>query len=1325
MQQASTNPPCAQGATDAWACRVMAGSVTNTQMVVQCSGSPEGAECGASYSGYSTRAKFAYIAVDSNCSVSQCRDGQDNDGDGLIDLTDPGCQGDPNSNDEGSEGSCLRQTFDSGIATVRFTNGSSHSSTFRVSLPASCQNPHIVAQSYQAWERCGTGAGAASCLNNASNIYTQLRAMVVNVSSNTFDTLLSADDTVYVGATSPEYSIAYQVTCDDPSGATVSCAQPIHGGTSNVRYFNGTQVSTSSHVGLQACQDPVVLSQSYTESLTCGNGSGSTACPNTPSSRSTDLMSILSQSPTAAGFSVALTADDPVWVGAVSPYFPVAHQTYCKDHPDPSGHIFGGTVDARFFNAQQNSTSTRVTFARACKDPVVVTQSYASSARCGNGSGATACSNNPANIYTYLKSHVSNVSSTGFDTFVSADDNVWVGASSPLFTIGYTVSCSSTQCADGLDNDSDHLVDERDPGCWTNPSDPSSYDPTRDNEGAATTQCQDSLDNDQDGVIDRTDPGCWALANDPNSHDPSLNNEAAATTQCQDTLDNDRDLLVDRRDPACWTDRNNPSSYDRTRNDESLATTQCQDGSDNDGDRLIDGNDPGCWSTAGNSASYDPTRDSEANGTTQCQDGSDNDGDGVIDARDPGCWTDPNSPSSYDPTRNDESSGTTQCQDRSDNDHDGLIDAQDPGCWTDPSNPATYDRTRNNESLATSQCQDGRDNDSDGNIDYPNDAGCSGPTDNNEGDDPLLAPTNLRASDNDSEAIVVTWTAMRGATSYELYRSEEPSETDPQLFRKIADSSTGIVGTTFRDTNAVPGRVYNYAVKAVNSSGTSGFSNVDAGLRPSGNGDGDCDGDGVSDQQEQIDGTGVCDGGSFVLHLKSPAFSKYNTFLNQWNFLELVATGAEPVSNILVTVYTIEGQARNTLRLSLATQTQFDVDINSLVGERDTYGVIRIDFNDRIVGSTLSGRITNYRPDPQANTYSFAFTRELRNATRGDTFGSTNSYDPQGMGFLVPNWVEVVNVSPVTQRFVYNLFNQSGQLVTTKTFDVPPLGERDVAGGHEQGQGVYLAEVRPLRGDAEYFSYVSRYSSNTRGGSEADTYNYAFSLENRAGNGTTQYTPASNEVGGCFSQTNWVEVTNVRSLPVTAYVTFRNEAGEILGGDHTTLNPKAQFHFNAGALLERGAIGSVKIDSDRAGSLLAQSLVYYHDCSQNRVQTAYATQSRIPGQDVQIGTANSFLGMENSLRMINSSIVDVGADITIRPFGSAPLVPQHYSLRGSSILGLRVNGLNANFNFPLNTYGTIRVQTTVSKQLIPQVLRVRPDPSRAGAVDFVIPTIVQ
>jgi hypothetical protein len=75
----ASNPPYALGATDKLLCRVVPETITKTDMVVECSGSPVGVGCGAAYEGLNTKATFNYIAIDPGCAVEQCRDGLDND----------------------------------------------------------------------------------------------------------------------------------------------------------------------------------------------------------------------------------------------------------------------------------------------------------------------------------------------------------------------------------------------------------------------------------------------------------------------------------------------------------------------------------------------------------------------------------------------------------------------------------------------------------------------------------------------------------------------------------------------------------------------------------------------------------------------------------------------------------------------------------------------------------------------------------------------------------------------------------------------------------------------------------------------------------------------------------------------------------------------------------------------------------------------------------------------------------------------------------------------------------------------------------------------
>ncbi len=238
------------------------------------------------------------------------------------------------------------------------------------------------------------------------------------------------------------------------------------------------------------------------------------------------------------------------------------------------------------------------------------------------------------------------------------------------------------QCRDGIDNDGDGLVDY--------PDDPGCYDEYDDFEGDATTECQDGIDNDWDGYVDYPeDNGCYS------SQD---NSELNPGKDCDDGWDNDGDGYIDYDDPGCY------SILDSSEHNPGI---ECDDGLDNDGDGKIDfPYDPSCDSL------YDDDETEIFIYVYDCDDGLDNDGDGFTDyPSDTGCsgFSDDNEMS--------------QCQDGLDNDGDGKADMNDPGCYG----------TQDDSEVSTAfECDDGQDNDLDGFTDYPDDKGCSGPSDDSE-----------------------------------------------------------------------------------------------------------------------------------------------------------------------------------------------------------------------------------------------------------------------------------------------------------------------------------------------------------------------------------------------------------------------------------------------------------------------------------------------------------------------------------------------------------------------------------------------------------------
>lgn len=254
----------------------------------------------------------------------------------------------------------------------------------------------------------------------------------------------------------------------------------------------------------------------------------------------------------------------------------------------------------------------------------------------------------------------------------------------PVLALGAT-----TECADGIDNDSDGFIDLADSNC-SSANDDDEWHPSA---------CTDGIDNDGDGQIDADDSGCKEALRHGLEYSLAFDN--SEKPECSDGINNDEDALAD------YPDDKSCSSAD---DDDEYEPRQCEDRVNNDDDTTkIDYIAPfrrGISRDNGCTSAYD---DDEYN-AVWCADGIDNDGDGFIDANDPGCTV--NEKNRILRRENDE---RDQCDDGRDNDLDGYWDyPDDDGCSS----------KEDNDESTPSQCSDGRDNNGDGYTDYGNDLGC-------------------------------------------------------------------------------------------------------------------------------------------------------------------------------------------------------------------------------------------------------------------------------------------------------------------------------------------------------------------------------------------------------------------------------------------------------------------------------------------------------------------------------------------------------------------------------------------------------------------------
>jgi subtilisin-like proprotein convertase family protein len=119
-----------------------------------------------------------------------------------------------------------------------------------------------------------------------------------------------------------------------------------------------------------------------------------------------------------------------------------------------------------------------------------------------------------------------------------------------------------TACNNGLDEDLDGLIDCDDPNC----------DGIQNCEFGTEDTCNDHLDNDSDTAIDCADTDCTNTAH------------CLPETDCNDGIDDDNDGLMDCLDVGC-------NGLDGCELGTELT---CNDGFDNDGDTLSDCADPNC-----------------------------------------------------------------------------------------------------------------------------------------------------------------------------------------------------------------------------------------------------------------------------------------------------------------------------------------------------------------------------------------------------------------------------------------------------------------------------------------------------------------------------------------------------------------------------------------------------------------------------------------------------------------------------------------------------------------------------------------------------------
>ncbi|MCX6754576.1 MAG: hypothetical protein NTU81_01975 [Candidatus Nomurabacteria bacterium] len=246
------------------------------------------------------------------------------------------------------------------------------------------------------------------------------------------------------------------------------------------------------------------------------------------------------------------------------------------------------------------------------------------------------------------------------------------------------------QCSDGLDNDTDGLVDTLDPNCHTGGDLTKAYTPDHFSESSSPVSMSPDL------ISGFTTPAT-ALINTPVTLTSIIRNDGKGSTvtgfstfftisktaPTSNNISTNGNVELNVNLPVLSAGTNNTAKvlYTFPQSGTYYIRACADKKSSSDAGLIIESsedNNCGPWTTftVSNSLPSDGEK-------KQCSDGLDNDADGLTDALDPSCHTGGDINNSYIDTHDSEvtyPSVVYQCNDGLDNDIDGKIDTLDPNC---------------------------------------------------------------------------------------------------------------------------------------------------------------------------------------------------------------------------------------------------------------------------------------------------------------------------------------------------------------------------------------------------------------------------------------------------------------------------------------------------------------------------------------------------------------------------------------------------------------------------------------------------------------------
>lgn len=472
----------------------------------------------------------------------------------------------------------------------------------------------------------------------------------------------------------------------------------------------------------------------------------------------------------------------------------------------------------------------------------------------------------------------------------------------------------------------------------------------------------------------------------------------------------------------------------------------------------------------------------------------------------------------------------------------------------------------------------------------------------------------------------------------------------------------------------------------------------------------DADGDGVPNCQEEFDQTDPCDDGSKIERLRPVACGTPNGFFNQINiatvnnvsFANLTAT---------VTYFNAAGQAVGSITNTLVPNQKWDVLVNELGLQPDTYGTVCVDTHGQVAGLWTGGLTIYKQRDPGPfgvqTPFDYALYYPFENPRTGVTLVPVNTnfpLNPNAQG-TVANWIRVLDATPgdgAGLQGTLRYFNTAGALVRTDPVDLVDGGRFDF-GGHNAlpPNEVGLAEFTPASNSSRYYIESTRYFYEGVGASSNHFYT-AFPIPLQRMSGAKR----SMVVDALPNEFTVVELLNGTAAAVNAALGVFSFSGASVAGTQTVGVPaKGTVHTIVGGTPQTESGTSWAQVSGPLESLNETSFVY--GFSGGEFQYGYSMPLVESPGPRQLTEFNTFIGHTNRLKVVNTANEAIKVDFQIFDFNHNSL-PLPAELAGGLTLNARESRTIELSGLPKDTYGTITARVQQSKVglvMVNQVVR--------------------